>query len=111
MSWNSTSTWWGVVRAAVDEADRRCDGVVPWRPEYAPVMTSVDQLRQALGYYWQLNVTAQGDDEKSMQAFMTEHRGLHLVVLGVEAKPVQPAEQAKLAGPTFAHAVAAWTRF
>lgn len=111
MSWTSTRTWWSVVREAAAEADRRCDGTVPWRPDDADVIASAADLRQALQYYWQLNVTAQGDDEESLKCFIAEHRGLHLVALGVASARGEAATQQADARALFRHAAAAVSRF
>jgi hypothetical protein len=74
--------WWHIVHEAVDEADRRCDGNVPWRPAYADVFPDPEALRRALAHYWQLHTAgAEGDGHQQPPGRPPhEHRGLLMVL-------------------------------
>lgn len=64
MSWSSTQTWWHTIHTVVDEIERRCDGTLPWKPEYADTFPDPASLHLALQYFWSLEVAAQADQHR-----------------------------------------------
>lgn len=88
MSWSETNRYYAALREIEADLDRRRDGVVPWRPEYAEIFGGPDGLTQALRLRWQRMVEAQVDapDEapfrrrEQERSLATEHQGLLLAL-------------------------------
>jgi hypothetical protein len=86
--------WRHIVHEAATEADRRCDGKVPWRDSYADVFPDQDALRRALSFYWRQQVAgyvnerrygcepAYRGSDRSLSELADQHRGLLMVVYG-----------------------------
>jgi len=82
-------TWWRIVREVADEVERRRDGELPWKPEYAPTFPDPQSLLEALRYLWQLEVVARVE-EPTLQQLGDDHRGLLMTLLGPTGKPPDP---------------------
>jgi hypothetical protein len=116
MSWSRTHTWWQIVREVVAEIERHSQGTLPWKAAYADVFPDPRSLRQALAYFWQLQVTGLADDPAGLAEFEAGHRGLRIVLFpspsdGQPAEPDGRTSSAQALQPAnLAPAVAAWSR-
>jgi hypothetical protein len=67
MSYSYMTKWWHIVHEAAAEADRRCDGKVPWCAAYTDVFPDPETLGSALAYYRRLQVSPQLDERREVR--------------------------------------------
>ncbi|MFN2561147.1 MAG: hypothetical protein ABR571_07630 [Jatrophihabitans sp.] len=79
MSDTYMAKWWHILGEAVAEADRRCDGEIPWHNSYADVFPDAQALRRALGYYWEIRIGGPIEVADCPDAAHS-HRGLRMVL-------------------------------
>ncbi|SDI95928.1 hypothetical protein SAMN05444157_0995 [Frankineae bacterium MT45] len=63
MNWKQTHQRYAALREIEAELDRRLDGELPWRPEYATVFGDRRGLLLALNLQWNVASQAQLDDQ------------------------------------------------
>lgn len=80
MTWSETHRRLDALRAIEAELNRKRDGQLPWRPEYAEIFGGRRTLLLQLRYRWRLLVEAQAEDPRQVSALVQRHPGLVAVL-------------------------------
>lgn len=86
MTWTETHERYRIIREVVAAAEAEPTGKLPWRPEYAEVFGTPDNLVAALRQRWQRTCEAQLESHLSDEELQERHRKLlgdHAAVLRI----------------------------